>query len=102
MRSAPLLALLLAGCASAPQEAIRTVPLDALSQHIVAGQGTREQARALAEPAQRIVFDSGYEAWLYHYPAPGGIGEYVVLFAPSGIVHKTRTAVVPAPAQNAR
>ena len=73
------------------------LPLAALTQQIVAGQTTREQARALADPAQRIVFDSGYEAWLYHYPAPGGSGEYVVLFGPGGVVHKTRSAVVPTP-----
>lgn len=97
MKRTALLALLLAGCASAPPEEIRTVPLEALSRQIVAGHSTRAQALALAEPAQRIAFDSGYEAWLYHYPATGGVGEFVVLFAPSGIVHKTRTAVVPAP-----
>lgn len=95
MKALAIVALLLAGCASTPEE-IRTVPLDALSLRIVAGQTTREQARALAEPALRIVFDSGYEAWLYHYPAPAGVGEYVVLFAPTGIVHKTRTAIIPA------
>ncbi|MFD2365557.1 hypothetical protein [Pseudoduganella sp. GCM10020061] len=91
-------ALLLAGCASAPQQEIRTVPLDALTGQIVAGHTTREQARALGEPVQRIRFDSGYEAWLYNYPGPAGaIGEYVILFAPSGVVHKTRTAIVPLP-----
>lgn len=97
MRAPAMLVLLLAGCASTPQDTVRTQPLAALSQQIAAG-ATRERARALAEPAQRIVFDSGYEAWLYHYPAQGGIGEYVVLFDPSGVVRKTRTAVVPAPA----
>jgi len=97
MRAPVAFALLLAGCASAPREEIRTVPLEALTQQVVGGRTTREQARALAEPEQRIVFDSGYEAWMYHYPAPGGIGEFVVLFAPSGVVHKTRTAVVPLP-----
>lgn len=97
MKALPLVALLLAGCASAPEKEIRTVPLAALTQQIVAGQTTREQARTLAEPEQRIAFDSGYEAWLYHYPATGGIGEFVVLFAPSGLVHKTRADVVPAP-----
>ena len=94
---AALVAMLLAGCASAPKQELPMLPLAALTQQIVAGQTTREQARALADPAQRIVFDSGYEAWLYHYPAPGGSGEYVVLFGPGGVVHKTRSAVVPTP-----
>lgn len=91
MRVCALAFVLLAGCAIQPQrEEVPTVPLAALSQQLVPGQTTREQARALAEPAQRIRFDSGYEAWLYHYPTAAGPAEYVVLFAPSGIVAKTR------------
>ena len=91
MRAALLTLTLLAGCASQPrQEEVPTVPLAALSQQLVPGQTTREQARVLAEPAQRIRFDSGYEAWLYHYPTAAGPAEYVVLFAPSGIIAKTR------------
>lgn len=102
MRTPWIAALLLAGCASAPPEPVRTLPLATLSEQLVAGQTTRERALGFAAPAQRIVFASGYEAWLYHYPATGGIGEYVVLFAPSGVAHKTRTAVVPAPPPAAR
>ena len=91
MRAATLVCALLAGCAVQPQQQeVPTVPLAALSQQLVPGQTTREQARALAEPAQRIRFDSGYEAWLYHYPAAAGPAEYVVLFAPSGVIAKTR------------
>lgn len=91
MKAAILMLALLAGCVSQPQqEQVPTVPLAALSQQLVPGQTTREQALAFAEPAQRIRFDSGYEAWLYHYPAAAGPAEYVVLFAPSGIVAKTR------------
>ena len=91
MRAAFIAGALLAGCAIEPQqEEVPTLPLAALSQQLVPGQATREQARALAEPAQRIRFDSGYEAWLYHYPTTAGPAEYVVLFAPSGIVAKTR------------
>ena len=102
MKTMLVAAVLLAGCASAPREEIRTLPLATLSQQLVAGQTTREQARALGEPARRIAFDSGYEAWLYHYPAPGGIGEYVVLFGPAGVVHKTRSAIVPAECSDGR
>lgn len=84
-------ALLLAGCALAPrQEDVKTVPLAALTQTIVAGQTTREQARALGEPAQRIAFASGYEAWMYHFPAAGGAGEFVVLFDATGVARKIR------------
>lgn len=91
MRAAVLAFAALAGCAAQPQqEQVPTVPLAALAQQLVPGQTTREQARALAEPAQRIRFDSGYEAWLYHYPTPAGPAEYVVLFAPSGVIAKAR------------
>lgn len=91
MKAAILALALLAGCASQPQqEQVPTIPLEALSQQLVPGQTTRDQALALAPPAQRIRFDSGYQAWLYHYPTAAGPAEYVVLFAPSGIVAKTR------------
>jgi len=91
MKAAVLALALLAGCAVQPQqEEVPTVPLAALSQQLVPGQTTREQARALAEPAQRIRFDSGFEVWLYHYPTAAGPAEYVVLFAPSGVIAKTR------------
>lgn len=91
MKAMFVIAVLLAGCAGAQrQEQVRTVPLASLEQRIVAGQTTREQARALAEPAQRIAFASGYEAWLYHFPAGAAAGEFVVLFDPSGVVRKTR------------
>lgn len=91
MKAVIIMAALLAGCAGTPrQEQVPTVPLASLAQQIVAGQTTREQARAVAEPAQRIAFPSGYEAWLYHFPAGAGAGEFVVLFDPSGVVRKTR------------
>lgn len=95
MKNALLLALLLAGCAAPAvrQEPVRTVALDTLTSQIVIGTTRREQARALAEPHQRIAFDSGYEAWLYLFPAGEQVGEFVVLFDPSGIVRKTRRHV---------
>jgi hypothetical protein len=43
-------------------------------------------------PTRHVVFDSGYEAWVYQSPAGGGrFAEFVVLINPAGIVAKTRT-----------
>jgi hypothetical protein len=38
-----------------------------------------------------VVFDSGYQAWLYQVPRGAGrYTEWVILFDPSGVVSKTR------------
>ena len=60
---------------------------------IIPGQTTQAEARAALGPATEIRFDSGYAVWVYRDKAtePGGDrAEFVVLFAPSGIVKKTR------------
>ena len=93
----PLCALVLAGCASQPVPPGTQAPLERLSQTVLPGRTTKAELIAAFGATRSVRFDSGYEAWLYHYPAPGGSGEYVVLFGPGGVVHKTRSAVVPTP-----
>ena len=40
-----------------------------------------------------VKFDSGFEVWVYRNKSPetkAAPGEFVILFAPSGVVKKTR------------
>jgi hypothetical protein len=58
------------------------------------GQSTKAEVLAALGPATTLRFDSGQEVWVYRgkplrVPATGA--EFVILFAPSGTVQKTRT-----------
>ena len=60
---------------------------------IVIGQSRRADVMAVLGPATVVQFDSGYEVWAYRGKTsksadPGA--EFVILFAPSGTVKKTR------------
>ena len=92
-----------AGCAgvggypTAPDSAAialrESVSTPAAAAAIVPGQ-TKDSVRAALGRAIEIKFDSGYEVWVYR----GGESarrsdarpEFVILFAPSGLVKKTR------------
>lgn len=67
--------------------------MQAAQDAVVAGQTTQAQTRATLGPATEITFDSGYAAWVYR-PRSGesqaSTAELVILFAPSGVVKKTR------------
>ena len=68
------------------------------SDAILAGVSSQSDVIAALGPATVIRFDSAYEVWAYRgktskAAAPGA--EFVILFAPSGIVKKTR--IRPAP-----
>ncbi len=68
------------------------------SDAVVIGRSTQAEVVAALGPATVVRFDSGYEVWAYRgktskAAAPGE--EFVILFAPSGIVKKTR--IRPAP-----
>ena len=72
---------------------------------VAVGTSTRNDVLAALGNATAISFDSGYSEWVYRFsgdtPARGGPPvktEFVVLFAPSGIVTKTRLRVPPAAA----
>jgi hypothetical protein len=88
----PLLLLLaLAGCASAPPPPGTLVTPDRFAQAVVAGATTKAQLAATLGATRAVVFDSGYEAWVYVAPAGADrYTEFVVLLGPDGIVRKTR------------
>ncbi len=64
----------------------------------VAGKSTKDEVAAVFGPATVIRFDSGFEVWAYHFgPQERRLEriEFVVLFAPSGVVAKTRLRPAP-------
>jgi hypothetical protein len=83
-------AALLAACAGAPPVPGTTVPADKTAQ-VVPGHTTKAGLLATLGKTRAVVFDSGYEAWLYEIPAGGRrYSEFVVLLDPQGVVAKTR------------
>ena len=84
-------AMLLGGCASAPAPPGAQADETRIAAVAVPGQGTRASVLAALGKTHKVVFDSGYETWLYQVPRrDGAFAEYVILFAPSGVVSKTR------------
>lgn len=60
---------------------------------VVAGKTTQAEVVAALGPATEIQFDSGYAVWVYRVRAAepdADRAEFVILFAPSGVVKKTR------------
>jgi hypothetical protein len=93
MRTLACLCLLagLAGCASSPAPPGTQAPAERLAQSVVPGRTTKAQLLAAFGPTRNVVFDSGYEAWVYQSPAGGGrFAEFVILLDPTGVVKKTR------------
>lgn len=83
---------LVGGCASNPAPPGAQVALERLQQGVVPGTTTKAQLLAAFGPTKSVVFDSGYEAWVYQSPAGGGqFSEFVVLLDPDGVVTKART-----------
>ncbi len=61
------------------------------SERVVAGQSTKDDVLAALGPATVLRFDSGFEVWVYRAkPLAASGAEFVILFAPSGTVKKTR------------
>ena len=84
--------LLLAGCANNPAPPGTQVPLARLQQDVAPGVTTKAQLLAAFGPTKSVVFDSGFETWVYQSPSVGGrFSEFVVLIDPAGVVAKTRT-----------
>lgn len=92
-----------AGCAgtggfSNPQDAAasflpESLSVQGASDAVVVGKSSKSDVAAALGKATEIKFDSGYEVWVYRQKGPGRAAtpaEFVVLFAPSGIVKKTR------------
>ncbi len=85
------LCVLLMGCAGG---ASRLATIQAQSTGmIVAGKSTKADVLALLGMTASVAFDSGYEVWAYQ----AGGTEFVILFAPSGIVARTRMRPSPPP-----
>lgn len=82
-------ALLLGACAQAPTPPGMQVTA-AQAGAIRPGESTRASLLATLGPTRKVSFDSGYEAWLYQLPVPGGFDELVVLLGPDGVVRKLR------------
>lgn len=94
-----------------------TISADVARDTITVGKSTKADVMAALGKTTVISFDSGFEVWVYYVkddtPAkPGWEGlfghnvaekrargntEFVVLFAPSGVVTKTRIRPVPLP-----
>ena len=92
MKRAFLAGLLLAGCATTSAPPGTQVAAERLQQGVVPGTTTKAQLLAAFGPTRSVVFDSGFEAWVYQSPAGNGrFSEFVVLINPDGIVAKTRT-----------
>ena len=85
-RSSVTALLLLAACATPrPEPAADSTAAERAKSALAAGQSKADVLAALGA-GQVISFDSGYEVWLYRF----GKTELVVLFAPNGLVTKTR------------
>ncbi|WP_229413088.1 hypothetical protein [Massilia alkalitolerans] len=92
MMRALFAALLLAGCATTPAPPGTQVAAGRLQQAVVPGMTTKAQLLATFGPTKSVVFDSGYETWVYQSPAGNGrFSEFVVLINPAGVVTRTRT-----------
>ena len=96
-----------AGCA-APGASLTAVPAHVASDAVVIGKSTKADVIAAFGKTRGISFDSGFEVWVYQVTGnapviPGwrkpGMTEYVLLFAPSGLVTKTR--IRPSPPSSA-
>lgn len=93
----------LAGCAS-PSAVFNTqtmVPtfrdpgmsIQSANAAISAGMSSQADLLAALGPGTVVTFDSGYQVWVYRDTSPENAtqpAELVILFAPSGIVKKTR------------
>ena len=98
-------ALMLAGCAGfdgpdAPPFRDPTLSMPSAQALIIPGQSSRRDVSAALGTATVVVFDSGFEVWAYREKLqknPPDNDELVILFAPSGIVKKTRLRPLSAP-----
>jgi hypothetical protein len=119
-----LLAACIAGCTSAPRttpgavvraSAATPVTAERVRNAVTIGQSTKSDVAAALGSALVVTFESGYEVWVYRLARDrsaqetrgrreptsaesaraAGNPEFVILFAPSGIVAKTRLRLAP-------
>ncbi len=95
--------LWLAGCAGPlglfssenkpPQFRDQNMSMQDAREVIAIGAATKADVIAALGRATVVKFDSGFEVWVYRAKSPEATAisaEFVILFAPSGIVKKTR------------
>lgn len=83
--------LLLSACASTEPAPATLVSAAGFGASVVPGTTTKAALLATLGPTRSIVFDSGYETWLYVAPLGSErYREFVVLIGPDGVVRKTR------------
>ena len=112
------------GCATLPHRAADRVNDGSPAMHVVSaerarnavtiGRSTRAEVLTALGPASTVRFDSGYEVWVYRLAqdrpartrpvsaeadevAREPSGEFVILFAPSGLATKVRLRPALAP-----
>ena len=64
-------------------------PANRMRDAVVIGKSTKADVRAALGDTLAISFDNGYEVWVYRLERDT-TAEFVILFAPSGIVAKIR------------
>jgi hypothetical protein len=96
-------------CAGREESSIATaatppIPIEKAGDVIAIGKSTKADVIVALGKTTVVSFDSGYEVWVYRYQAGAPVGsahglhgktEFVVLFAPSGVVTKTRVRTAP-------
>jgi hypothetical protein len=72
----------------------KVIPADSVKKAVAIGKSTKADVIAALGETLVISFDSGFEVWVYRLGSDkakrGTTGEFVILFAPSGLVAKTR------------
>jgi hypothetical protein len=90
------------GCAVNDASRLTAIPAQSAANAITAGKSTKAEVAAALGKTTEIRFDSGFEVWAYQYQGEtAGRSEFVVLFAPTGVVAKTRSRPVPSGAGKA-
>jgi hypothetical protein len=66
----------------------------AAQSSIIIGRSTKADVHAALGEATKVLFDSGFEVWVYRWPGAQkthrAATELVILFEPTGVVKKTR------------
>jgi hypothetical protein len=112
-----------AGCAGTGASSVSTISAINTRDAVTIGKSTKADVIAVLGKTTVVSFDSGFEVWVYQFkgdtPAMAGLlerfrptaserngmpgkNEFVVLFAPSGIVAKTRIRPAPTPGESNR
>ena len=93
-----------AGCAAPAASLLTAVSAHDARDAITIGKSTKSDVIAALGKTTVVSFDSGFEVWVYQFTgpekrAPGDKNEFVILFAPSGVVTKTRIRLAPPPGE---